>query len=305
MSKKKNISGQKQQVKKTSDNYNKTSIIEGWSAERGRVAARDKIKMARHFVLHDLFVVEKQNPGYERQDRVAKIIVNPGTTTNEVVNRVLKWIENEIQNNPKRAAPQIMWYSPGSLVLGTIRNYRLKDHRLRNSCGFHMFPGDVDPNLEMVRGDETVEYINNLKVCFTYAILSPYTFDMDTGTVFAFFGDELKLQRAIALCEAEHKFLFLDHGKLKREGSKVYMIRELLETSRTATIYTVSSKNDPIIRNQFEKLAEHLLDTTNKSGPNRKILRLVIVNKEKQANIHIEGELKPENSDKADTLRSN
>ncbi|UCH70604.1 MAG: hypothetical protein JSV29_01055 [Candidatus Bathyarchaeota archaeon] len=302
MPKKKNTSRRSQ---RRFHNYIEPSTAEGWSARRVSVFAQEKIKMARHFALHDLFVKEEQNPGYERENRVAKIIVNPGTTTNEVVNQVLEWVKNEAKNNPKRAAPEIMWYTPGSLVLGTLRDFRLKHHRLRNSCGLHMFPGKVDPDLEMVRGDATVKYVKSLGECFTYAILSPYTFDMNTGTVFTFFEDELELQRAIALCEAEHKFLFLDPDKFKREGSKVYVIRELLETSRTATIYTVSSKKDPIIRNQFSNLTEVLLDTKNKRGPHRKILRLVIVNKEKQVNIPIEGELKAEDREQTDALRSN
>lgn len=302
MSEKKNISLKRQRA---SDNYVVPSTAEGWSATRSHVSAQEKMKMARHFALHDLFVQEDQTPGDERKDTVAKIIVNPGTTTNEVVKQVLEWIKTEAEHNPNRAAPQITWYTPGSLVIATLRDFRVTHRHLRNSCGLHVFPGIVDPDLEMVRGDAATKYVKDLEECFTYAILSPHAFDMDSGTVFSFFEDEVELQHAIAFCEAEHKFLFLDHRKFKREGSKVYWIKELLQTSRTATIYTVSSKKDPIIRKQFGNLAKNLLDTKNKRGPHRKILRLVIVNREKQVNIPIEGELRVEHREETKGLRNN
>lgn len=305
MSEKKYSSPENSRRKRTSQNYIEPPTPEGWSAARSNVAAQEKLKMARHFALHDLFVQQDRTPGDERKDIVAKIIVNPGTTTNEVVRQVLEWVRTEVENNASRAAPRITWYTPGSLVLATLRDFRVIHRYLRNSCGLHVFPGKVDPDLEMVRGDATVRYVKQLEECFTYAILSPYAFDMDTGTVFSFFEDEVELQQAIASCEAEHKFLFVDPGKFKREGSKVYWIKELLATSRTATIYTVSSKKDAIIKGQFDNLAKGLLDTTNRKGPNRKILRLVIVNKEKQVNIPIEGELKVELKEETNGLRNN
>lgn len=298
MSKKTSISKEHQRGKRASRNYTGPSTAEGWSARRAAVAEKDKIRMARHFVSHDLFVQEDQAPGDERKITAAQIIVNPGTTPNEVVKQVLEWIKTEVENNPNHAAaPNITWYTPGALVPATLRDFRLTYDYVRISCGLHLFPGMVDPDLEMVRGEEAIKYARQLERWFTYALLSVYAFDMNTGAGFFFFDDEVELQRAIALREAEHKFLFLDPEKFKREGSKAYSIRELLQTSRTVTIYTVSSKKDPTISEQFSSLAKSLLDTDKITGPLSKTLRLVIVNKEKQVNIPVEGELREEHRD--------
>ncbi len=301
MSKKTSIGKEHQRGKRTSRDYTSPSTAEGWSASRAAVAAQEKIRMARHFVSHDLFVREDQAPGDERKITAAKIMVNPGTTPNEVVKQVLEWIKTEVENNPDHAAaPNITWYTPGALVPATLRDFRCTYPHLRSSCGLHMFPGTVDSDLEMVRGDEAVRYARQLERWFTYALLSVYAFDMNTGAAFFFFDDEVELQRAIALREAEHKFLFLDPEKFKTEGSKAYSVRELLGTSRTVTIYTVSSKKDPTISDQFHGLANTLLDTNGKTGPISKTLRLVIVNKEKQVNIPVEGELRAERCEKTD-----
>lgn len=301
MSKKKSTM-KRQPLKKVSSSYTAPRIVEGWSARRVAVATTDKIRMARHFAMHDLFVQEDRRAADRRKITAVEIVVNPGTTPNEVVKHALESVKIDVENNPNHAAgPHIRWYTPGSLVLATVRDFRVAHPYLRTSCELHMFPGDVDPDLEMVRGEQAILYAQRLDKCFTYALLSAYAFDMNTGTAFFFFEDELKLQQAIALREAEHKFLFLDPDKLKRAGSEAYTIRDLLQTSRFVTIYTVSSKKDSVIRNQFCDLANRLLNTNNKTGPYLRRLRLVIVNKEKQINIPVEGELRTEHRDKTGT----
>lgn len=121
--------------------------------------------------------------------------------------------------------------------------------------------------------------------------------------MFFFFDDEIELQKAIALSEAEHKFFFLEPEKFKREGSKAYSIRELLQTSRTVTIYTVSSTKDDVIEKQFNNLANSLLDKEKNSGTDCKILRLVIVDKE--INLPITGEFKNEYGSQINGLTGN
>jgi len=148
-----------------------------------------------------------------------------------------------------------------------------------------MFPGMVDPYLEMVRGAEATRYVNQINQCFTYAILSAYAFDMRSGTAFFFFDDEVELQKAVALREATHKFLFLDPEKLKREGSPAYSIQQLLSTSQTVTIYTVSSERDAVITEEFEQLTKTLQAANQSQNATQKLLRLVIINNNKQINI--------------------
>lgn len=293
MSKKKSTGTKTQRAKEVSHDDIEPLMAEGWSARRAAVAASEKAAMAQHFVSHDLFVGDGQTPRDDREITAAKIIVNPGTTPNIVVKQALEWVKTEVENNPAYAgAPHITWYTPGSLVPATLLDFRVRYRHLRNACGLYMFPGMVDPDLEMVRGAEAIRYAQQLDKCFTYALLSAYAFDMETGTAFFFFDDEAELQKAIALREAEHKFLFLEPEKFKREGSKAYSIRELLQTSRTVTIYTMSSSKDTVVEEQFCNLANSLLDSAKNSGANTKTLRLVIV--DKKLNMPVSGEMKNE-----------
>jgi hypothetical protein len=306
MSKKKSTKTKSKRMKKASFDYNELSVAEGWSAVQAKVAAQDKIRMARHFATHDLFVQEEQSPGDDRKITSAKIIVNPGTAPNEVVKQVLEWVKTEVENNPNRTGvPYITWYTAGSLVPATLLDFKVTHPVVRNACGLYMFPGIVDPSLEMVRGQEAVRFVQQLEICFTYSLLSAYAFDMNTGIVFFFFDDEVELQQAIALLQAEHKFLFLDPWKLKSEGTKAYSIRELLETSRSVTIYTVSSRKDTTIREEFSNLTKLLLDTKNKTGRHCKTLRLVIVSEEKQVNLPVTGELKNESGGQTNRVTGN
>lgn len=263
---------------------------ESWSAGRATVAISDKSKMARHFVSHDLFTQGKKCIHNRRQITAARIVVNPGTTPNEVVRQVLElvlgWVQEDTGRGKQRVpTPHIIWYTPGSIVPATLYEFRINHPSLRNACGLYMFPGMVDPYLEMVRGEEATRYVNELSQCFTYAILSAYAFDMKSGTAFFFFDDEVRLQKAVALREATHKFLFLDHEKFQREGTPAYTIQELLSTSQTVTIYTVSSERDNVIMNDFERLAAALGADGKPEGAEQKLLRLVIINGHKQVNI--------------------
>jgi len=263
---------------------------ESWSAGRATVAISDKSRMARHFVSHDLFTQGKKSIHKRRQITDARIIVNPGTTPNEVVLQVLEWILECVQDHTGRGkqrvpTPYIIWYTPGTIVPATLYEFRIKHPNLRNACGLYMCPGMVDPSLEMVRGEQAIRYVNELNQCFTYAILSAYAFDMKSGTAFFFFHDEVELQKAVALREATHKFLFLDPEKFKREGSPAYSIQELLSTSQTVTIYTVASERDNVVIKDFELLTDTLAAENNSESTTQKTLRLVIINNNKQVNI--------------------
>jgi hypothetical protein len=83
---------------------------------------------------------------------------------------------------------------------------------------------------------------------------------------------------------AATKFLFLDSSKLKSEGDgeEGYTVRELLETSHTVTIYTVSvsDKHDRWVMDGFDKLGGSLLEDQSGTQGDKKRLCLRIVDHE-------------------------
>lgn len=83
---------------------------------------------------------------------------------------------------------------------------------------------------------------------------------MTTGDAYFYFDNEVQAQRMGATIYAEDKFLFLHPEKFSTiGGTKGYNIYDLLKTSRTVTIYTVTSDEDSRIRLLFEKLCDRLL----------------------------------------------
>lgn len=291
MAKKKTYNAESQRTKTAI--RGRLSTDEGWSARRAKLAAPEKIDMARHFAMHDLFAMENESSRDDKKITTAKIIVNPGTTPNVVVKEVLAWVKNVAgKKSNSTAVPYITWYTPGTLVPATLFKFKVDYPGLRDAAELYLFPGIVDPNLEMVRGQEAVGFIRQLNMSFTYALLSAYALDMTTGDVFFFFDDEVDLQQAIGLKKARQKFLFVDPAKFKWEGSKAYSLKDLLKTSQTVTIYTTTSQKDPIIKEQFKNLATSLLDINDEKGPHLKTLRLLIVIGEKQINIPIQGALR-------------
>ncbi len=275
------------------------AVPEGWSARRANIDADFKEEMADHYVAHDFLVESSQTPNHEQTVTSASIIVNPGTTPNLVVQRVLAKVEKELAEHPGQGAPHIIWYTPGALIPATLRDARVNNKLanqslMRSASRLYLFPGLVDPDREMVLGEEAVDFIKRQQsTCFTYALLSAYAFDIRTGTVFFFFPEEVQLQKAVALREATHKFLFLEPAKFRRDGNPGYGIRDLLDSARASvTIYTVSSKQDSkMIEDQFKELGEKFLDVEGKDKPGAKTLRLVRVG-EAKSNITVTGTLK-------------
>jgi hypothetical protein len=93
------------------------------------------------------------------------------------------------------------------------------------------------------------------------------------------FDREIKIQQTCALLKASQKFLFFDSTKFTGEGEVGYSLRELLSTTNTVIIYTVSSPRSDEIRAAFDALAAELLtkSPTAADGNEPKTLRLTIV----------------------------
>jgi hypothetical protein len=274
------------------------STPEGWSARRANIDAEYKEAMAAHYVAHDFLVDGWQTPNHGHTVTSASIIVNPGTTPNLIVQKALASVERELVDHPTQGAPHIIWYTPGALIPSTLREARVNNSLvnkglMRSASRLYLFPGLVDPDREMVLGQEAVDFIEQQQnTSFTYALLSAYAFDIHTGTVFFFFPEEVQLQKAVALRGATHKFLFLEPAKFRRDGNPGYEIWQLLESAHASvTIYTVASEHSTAIESQFMELANGILDVKAKDDPNAKTLRLVRVGDDK-SNIPVTGTLR-------------
>lgn len=228
-----------------------------WSSRRARLNREEKYLMAKHFMEHYLLIPWGENPVTARREPVALILVNQGTTPNIVVKEALEWVKKK-QEEERSQSFDITWYTPGSLVPATLRKFR--NTELRAATQLFLFPGRVDFETEAVSGPEAVEFARNLKTCFTYAFLSAYAFDINDGTIYFNYREEVELQQACALRYAAHKCLFLDSSKFKREGNAGYRIDDLLATAETVTIYTVSSQKDPWIKEKFKRLCDHIFN---------------------------------------------
>jgi len=258
--------------------------------------------MADHYLAHDFLVDGWQTPNRGHTVTSASIIVNPGTTPNLIVQKALASVEKELADHPTQGAPHIIWYTPGALIPATLREARVNNSLvnkglMRSASRLYLFPGLVDPDREMVLGQEAVDFIEKQQnTCFTYALLSAYAFDIHTGTVFFFFPEEVQLQKPVALRGATHKFLFLEPAKFRRDGNPGYEIRQLLESAHASvTIYTVASDQNAAIEGQFLELAQRLLDVKAKDEPGAKTLRLVRVGDDK-SNIPVTGMLRKQRS---------
>ena len=228
-----------------------------WAARRDRLRIDEKRLMAAYCARHDFLVPEGLNPETDHRETIASILVNQGTTPHTVVKEVLGWI----RDNQRLGPFDITWYTPGTLIPSTLLAFRQENPHLTAATQLFMFPGRVDFQIQAVAGPEAVTFAERLERCFTYAFLSTNSFNMEEGTAYFHYPEEIRLQVACAKRYAAHKFLFLDSSKFKREGDAGYRINNLLETSEAVTIYTVSSKKDPWIKTKFEVLGERLLET--------------------------------------------
>jgi len=257
-------------------------VLEGWSAHRDSLCRDEKQAMARHFAMHEFLVREGTNPETARRASVASINVNPDTTPNIIVKEALKWISEH------PATFDITWYTPGTLVPSTLLDFRQANPQLQKAAQLFLFPGLVDVNIQSVIGPEAEEFAEGLDAGFTYAFLSCAYCDLRAGTVRFHHPTELRLQRACALRRARKKFLFLDPTKFEDEERPTYTIKELLSTSQSVTLYTVSSQKDDWIKTTFETLRGSTLvkpvaGTQAHDQADLKSLRLVIVGRSGKA----------------------
>jgi hypothetical protein len=214
--------------------------------------------------------------------KVANILVNPGTSQHFVVRRALEWIK---AHDDEFGPVDINWYTPGSLLPTLLKEFRDDNPELIQATQLFVFPGRLDIQIDSFASVETAEFVKAYERAFTYAFLSANSFDMSTGQVYFHFSSEIELQRAIALKNAKHKFLFLDSSKLVTisEGGVAYGLRDLLRTSHSVTLYTVSSSQpkDEWVKASFEALYHKLMVPVPDDGDdyrgNTKALRLRIV----------------------------
>jgi hypothetical protein len=255
-----------------------------WSDGRAEIRADEKQLIADYFAEHeflspsdvlDLPAASDEN----RRNPSASIIVNAGTQPNQVVHSALAWVEK----NPKLGPFFLTWYTPGHLVPETLRRFRTAKGNLHMAAAVRLFlfPGEVDFETQSVCGPDAEAFANNLQRRFTYAFLSAYAFDIHTGDVYFHGARELALQQKVAMRFAATKFLFLDSSKFKPEGDgeRGYTVHELLETSHTVTIYTVSvnEQHDRWVMEGFDKLGSTLFEEQSEPNGNKKRLCLRIV----------------------------
>lgn len=228
--------------------------FEDWSAARALTNIEEKILMAKFFARHHFLVREGKSPE-DARETIASIILNHGTTPNSVLKEALQWVKDN-----KTSGPYFLtWYTPGHLIPTTLMEIRDQDRGLRMALKLFLFPGEVDEEIKSVLGRDAEIFVNKLQRHFTYALMSAYSFDLSTGDVYFYFARELELQRACATRFADHKFLFLDSSKFKSSGEKAYGVVDMLRTSYSVTLYTVSSERDEWIVKRFESLCGSIL----------------------------------------------
>jgi hypothetical protein len=248
--------------------------IEAWSTRQSYQKADEKQLMGAYFAAHDFLVSEAADSETAPRQTVASIVANNGTTGNTVGLEVLEWALAQ------RDSFDLTWFTTGSVLPATLRKFKLDHPRLAAATQLFLFPGRVDPNLEAISGPEATEFVKNYKGRFTYAILGAYGFDIKRGEVYFHYSSELELQNACAGLRAAHKFLFLDSRKFEVEGRVGYTVDQLLSTSASVTIYTVSSPRAMWVYENFKSLCVRLLDPPNPEDPyaeDTKVLRLRVV----------------------------
>lgn len=247
-------------------------VDETWGGRRAKLFPEEKRWMATYCVEHD-FLVRKGSKPSDPRDTVASILVNQGSTPNVVVERALAWIGLHWSSGPF----DVTWYTPGGLVNATLHEFREKNSAHRLGAQAFLFPGRVNTDLQAVSGPEAELFVEKLDIDFTYAFLSAYAFDLEAGRTRFQYSEEVRLQLACAHLYADHKFLFLDASKFKREGKHGYGLEDLLEHARTVTIYTTSSAQDESISDRFMSLCERLLPNGPDDPSRFRTMRLRIV----------------------------
>jgi hypothetical protein len=229
-----------------------------WSGRQLKQRPLEKALMGRHCAAHEFLV----SPGS-----------NPETAS---VKECMDWV---VSNTDARGPFDLTWYTTGTLVPSTLKDYRDKHPMLAAAMHLFLFPGRVDQQMEAVSGPDPVDFAERMTRCFRYAFLGAHSFEMSTGTAYFHLPEEVRLQKACATRYAAQKFLFLDSGKLRREGEVGYQIDEILETAEGATIYTV-------VKREFQRLCERTFMTPAEQAAQvdqvsrKRTLRLVIVGRD-------------------------
>jgi hypothetical protein len=264
----------------------------GWSTRKINTQREEKMLMADYYVAHDF--LRDRDPNI--RIKIATFLVNPGTTQQFILRKALDWIKiNDVQ-----LGVDITWYTPGSLIPPVLKDFRDENPEFIQATQLFLFPGRLDIQIDSVSSPETANFVENYDRAFTYALLSANSFDIKTGRVYFHFSSEIQLQRAIALKQAKHKFLFLDSSKFDTisEGGIAYSLVDLLETSHSVTLYTASSSKakDEWIKSSFDDLCGCLIQEAEggQYQQNSKILRLRIVGAADRSTetCHKEGRLK-------------
>lgn len=260
-------------------------IYDSWSACQANTNPDMKEWMANYFAAHDFLVREGRNGEIQQRERVAHIFVAPGTTPNTVVRICIEWMKENWEADPFT----VTWYPLGGLIPATLFEFKQKNGHCASGARLFLFPGVVDPLSETMTGKYTVQFLKNLKrKRLNVSILSTHRFNMATGDAYFYFDDEAESQRIGAKLYADDKFLFLDPDKFTSiGGSMVYNARDLLETSQSVTIYTVTSAEDRHIEGQFKLLYSRILMPCDRQCDEQqgdvKSLRLCIVSKSGEA----------------------
>jgi len=266
-----------------------------WSTRRANNGEDEKRLIASYCAAHDFLVRPGCSPETDDRDTVASVLVNQGTTPNVVVEEALAWISA----NSTGTSFDITWFTTGSLVPSTLRQFRLRNPKNAAAAQVFLFPGRVDHEIEAVSGPEPVDFAAKLNRCFSYAFLSAYTFDIERGSFYFHYSSEIELQKQLACLFAAQKFVFLDPSKFRAEGGYSYGIWDLLRTSEVVTIYTVSSSADPWIKARFKTLCDTLFygcdgDIQDRDTlPVTKTLRLRVVGRDEPTDhIQVQGKLR-------------
>jgi hypothetical protein len=266
----------------------------GWGGRRAKLHRQEKLWIAKYCMEHDFLVRKGSNPADPR-DTVASILVNQGSTPNVAVQQALAWIKAHWSSGPF----DITWYTTGGLVNATLHDFRGGNPVLGIAAQAFLFPGRVNTDLQAVSGPEAEKFVEQLDVDFTYAFLSVYALDLDSGRTRFQYSEEVRLQEACARLYADHKFLFLDSSKFKREGKSGYGLDLLLDQAKAVTIYTPSTDSDQDITDRFIRLCETLVPKTDPTGSLDKSrmrtlrLRIVSGNAKSAKTVDYTGFLKP------------
>jgi hypothetical protein len=235
--------------------------------------------VAEYFVMHDFLVRDGVSPESATRETAASILVNAGTTPNEVVKAALQWMKEEWR---ERGPFSVTWYTGNALVAATLQEYRVDNVQLRSAAELFLLPGPVNSDLDSVMGRVPAEFVlKQIDRHFSCLILGAHSFDMVSGTCYFHFPDEIELQQRCALLPARDKFLFLDPSKFRKEGEAAYEVHELLNNCQSVTIYSVIPEKDSSVLSDFETLT-HRMQMVDAGSEwvtgNAKRLRLTVIN---------------------------